>query len=111
MRRLGLAVVLAGLAGPAGAAPGWTFCVAAANGGADVWVSAVFAADGAYAGAAGAFKAEIEKLGATGAEPQCPPPRLDRTVALDAQAIVERFGRSAGASVRAVPASAIVGRR
>lgn len=111
MRRMALAVVLAGLAGPAGAAPGWTFCVAAANGGADVWLSGVFAADGAHAGSAGAFKAAIDKLGGAAADARCPPPRLDRTVALDAQAIVERFGRSAGASVRAVPADAIVGGR
>jgi hypothetical protein len=111
MVRLALAAVLLGLPGAAGAAPRWTFCVAASQSGAEVWISEVFAAGEAREKLERAFKAASERLGANLADAQCPEPRDDRTVALNAQIDAEAFNRKMGATLHAVPASDFPGRR
>ncbi len=111
MRRLALAAVLVGLPGFVSAAPRWTFCVAAAGGGADIWISDVLEADGARDKLEAAFKGAVERLGATGADARCPSPRDDRAVAADAQSGAEAFSRKMGANLHAVPASDFSGRQ
>ena len=112
MRRLfALAVVASGLAPPADAAARWTFCVAASASGSDVWISEVFAAEGAREAFEAAFQAVVAKLGAAKVNAQCPLPREDRTVALNAQIDAEAFNRKMGAEMHAVPASDFPGRR
>ena len=100
-----LAAILIGLPAAAHDAPRWTFCVAAADGGADVWISDVFVADGSRERLEGAFRNAVERLGASRANAQCPQPRDDKTVAVNAQFDAEAFNRKMGATLHAVPAS------
>ena len=99
-----LAIALC-LPAAAHAAPRWTFCVAAADGGTEVWISDVFAAEGTRERLEGAFKSVVERIGASKANAQCPQPRDDRTVAVNAQFAAEAFNRKMGANLHAVPAS------
>jgi hypothetical protein len=112
MLRLALAAVLISLPqAVSAAAPPWTFCVAAATGGSEIWISDVFQAEGSREKLEGAFKSAVERLGATGVNVQCPQPRDDKTVALNAQIDAEAFNRKLGANLRAVAASDFPGRR
>ena len=104
MRRAAALAIALCLPGLAQAQPRWTFCVGAAEGGAEVWISEVFAADGSRERLEGAFKGAIGRLGASGADVQCPEPREDRTEAVNAQFAAEAFNRKMGASLHAVPA-------
>ena len=111
MRRLALAALFALLPGAASAAPHWTFCVAASRDGAEVWISDVFAAEGNREKLEGAFRTALERLGGSNADAQCPNPRDDRTVAVNAQIDAEAFNRKMGANLHAVPASEFPGRK
>ncbi len=110
MRSLALAAVLVSLPGIVAAAPRWTFCVAAASGGAEVWISDVFATDASREKLEGAFRSAVEKLGGSGADAQCPSPRDDSTIAVNAQVDAEAFNRKMGANLHAVPMSDFPGR-
>jgi len=110
-RSAALAAIVLCLPSAAHAAPRWTFCVAAAQGGADVWISEVFPAEGSRERLEGAFRSVVERLGAAGANAQCPFPREDRTVAVNAQIDAEAFNRKMGANLHAVPASEFPARR
>ncbi len=105
MRRATALAIALCLPAAAQAAPRWTFCIAAAKGGRDVWISEVFAAEGSRERLEGAFKSVIERLGHSGADTQCPQPRDDRTEAVNAQFDAETFNRKMGASLHAVPAN------
>ncbi len=105
-----LAAILVSLPAAAHDAPRWTFCVAATRGGAEVWISDVFAAEGSRERLEGAFKGAIERLGASRADVQCPEPRDDKTVAVNAQFDAEAFNRKMGAILHAVPPSDVPGR-
>ncbi len=111
MRRLALVALLVSLPGVVCAAPRWTFCVAAANGGSEIWLSDVFAADANREKLEGAFKAAVERLGATAANAQCPQPRNDKTIAMNAQIDAEAFNRKMGANLHSVTANDFPGRR
>lgn len=113
MRRLiGLAVLALTIAPAAQAAPQrWTFCVAASGDGSEVWISEVFPAEGGRERFETAFKATVAKLGSPGADAQCPLPREDKTVAMNAQIDAEAFNRRMGASLHPVPASDFPGKR
>ncbi len=99
-----LAIALC-LPAAANAAPRWTFCVAAADRGAEVFISEVFAAEGNRERLESAFKSAVERMGASQADAQCPAPRDDRTAAVNAQIDAEAFNRKMGANLHAVPAS------
>ncbi len=92
-------------------APRWTFCVAAVKGGSDVWISDVFAVGRDREKLEQAFKRAVERQGAAGANAQCPLPREDKTVAVNAQIDAEAFNRKIGATVHAVPGSDFPPRR
>ena len=81
------------------AAPRWTFCVAASEGGADVWISDVFAAEGNRE----RLEARVQERGRAArrvaATAQCPLPRDDKTVAVNAQFDAEAFNRKMGATL------------
>jgi hypothetical protein len=102
-----IAVCLPALADPA---PRWTFCVASSNGGADVWITDVFLADQARGQLERAFKAMVERSGAS-ADAQCPLPREDKTEAVNAQFEAEEFNRKLGARLHAVFAGEFPPRR
>jgi hypothetical protein len=93
------------------APPRWTFCIAASESGPDVWISDVFLAEGARERFETAFRSVVERLGAPRANAQCPLPREDKTVAVNAQIDAEAFNRQMGAALHAVPASDFPGRR
>jgi hypothetical protein len=104
MRRAAALAFALCLPAAAEAAPRWTFCVAAAGGGTDVWVSEVFAADTSRERLEGAFRSTVERLGVSGADVQCPQPLDDRTEAVNAQTTAESFNRKMGARLHAVSA-------
>ena len=104
-RAAALAIALCLPALVAQAQPRWTFCVAATEGGAEVFISEVFAAETSRERLEGAFKGAVGRLGASGADVQCPEPREDRTDAVNAQFAAEAFNRRMGANLHAVPAS------
>jgi hypothetical protein len=111
-RQAAFAAIVLGLSVTAYAAPPrWTFCVAAAGGGADVWISDVFAAERDREKLEGAFKSAVERLGASGATAQCPLPREDKTVAVNAQIDAEAFNRKIGATLHPVAPSDFPPRR
>ena len=87
----------------AGAAPRWTFCVAASKSGADVWISDVFAAERDRERTRKRVQGRDRALGAAGADAQCPQPREDKTEAVNAQFEAEAFNRRMGAKLHAVP--------
>jgi hypothetical protein len=110
-RSAALAAFALSLPAAAEAAPRWTFCVAAARGGTEVWISDVFPAEGSRERLEGAFRSVVARLGAAGVNAQCPLPREDKTVALNAQIDAEAFNRKMGANLHAVPASEFPARR
>ena len=95
----------------ASAAEAWTFCVAASKGGADVYISDVFPAEGARERFEAAFRNAVQRLSGPGADVQCPQPRTDETVAVNAQFDAEAFNRKMGAKLHGVPTSAFLGAR
>ncbi len=102
-----IAVCLPALADPA---PRWTFCVASSKSGADVWITGVFLAEQARGQLESAFKAMVERSGAS-ADAQCPLPREDKTEAVNAQFEAEEFNRKLGATLHAVFAGEFPRRR
>ncbi len=104
-RRAAFAAIVLSLPAAAYAAPRWTFCVAAAGSGPDVWISDVLGVVRDRGKLEGAFKNAVERLGASGANVQCPSPREDKTVAVNAQIDAEAFNRKIGATLHAVPPS------
>jgi hypothetical protein len=105
------AIVLCVAATAHAAPPRWTFCVAAGQGGSDVWISDVFAVERDREKLESAFRSAVEKLGASGANAQCPLPREDKTVAVNAQVDAEAFNRMIGATLHPVAAADFPPRR
>jgi hypothetical protein len=102
-----IAVCLPALANPA---PRWTFCVASSKSGADVWITGVFLAEQPRERLESAFKAMVERSGAS-ADAQCPLPRADKTEAVNAEFEAEEFNRKLGATLHAVLAGEFPPRR
>ncbi|MGH6797932.1 MAG: hypothetical protein ACREDI_06065 [Roseiarcus sp.] len=110
-RSIALAAIAVCLPAVALAQPRWTFCVAASKGGADVWITGVFAAARDRVELESAFRAMLERTGAVGADAQCPQPREDKTEAVNAQFEAEEFNRKLGATLHAAPAGEFPRRR
>ena len=109
-RSIALAAIAVCLPALADAQPRWTFCVAASKSGADVWITGVFRAEQARGQLESAFKAMVERSGAS-ADAQCPLPREDKTEAVNAQFEAEEFNRKLGATLHAVLAGEFPSRR
>ena len=105
-----LVAIVASLPAVALAQPRWTFCIAASNSGADVWITDVFAASHDREQLESAFKAMLERMGAR-PDVQCPLPRENKTEAVNAQFEAEEFNRQLGATLHAAPASEFASRR
>ena len=109
MRRL-LACAFAGaalslVAAPAAAASeSWTFCVASARGGDNVWITDVFAAPRDRVQLERDVKAYLARQGATRVDVQCPAPVADKTAAVNAQSAAIAFNRKLGATLYEVRA-------
>jgi hypothetical protein len=108
---IALVAIVISLPAVALAQPRWTFCVASSKGGADVWITDVFAAERDRVALESAFKAMLERTGAAGADAQCPMPREDRTEAVNAQFEAEEFNRKLGATLHTAPAGEFPPRR
>ena len=98
-----LAVLLAAPVAPAGAAQGWTFCVAEA-GGHDIWITGVVAAAHDRERLEADFKAWLRGLGVAGAVAQCPAPKPDRTDMVNAALTAAQFHRKLGDTLHEVVA-------
>jgi hypothetical protein len=110
-RSAALAAIVLCLPAAAHASPRWTFCVAASQSGTDVWISDVFAVERDRERLEAAFRSVVEHLGTPGANAQCPLPREDKTVVVNAQIDAEAFNRKIGAKLHAVPANDFPPRR
>ena len=110
-RSIALVAVVVSLPAVALAQPRWTFCVASSKNGADVWITEVFASERDRERLESAFKAMLERMGAAGADAQCPLPREDKTEAVNAQFEAEEFNRKLGATLHAVLAGVFAPRR
>jgi hypothetical protein len=108
---MALVAIVVSLPAVALAQPRWTFCVASSKSGADVWITDVFAAERDRVALESAFKTTVERLGAAGADAQCPMPREDKTEAVNAQFEAEEFNRKLGAKLHAVVAGGFPPRR
>ena len=98
---LALVAIAIGLPALADAAPRWTFCVAASQSSAEVWITDVFAAERDRVELESAFQAMVKRAGGH-ADAQCPQPREDKTEAVNAQFQAEEFNRKLGATLHAV---------
>jgi hypothetical protein len=96
---IALAAIIVSLPVLALAQPRWTFCVAASKSGADVWITEVFAAERDREQLESGFRTMVARVGAIGADAQCPMPREDKTEAVNAQFEAEEFNRKLGAKL------------
>ena len=78
---------------PAQAAARWTFCVAAALGSSDVWITDVFSANSDRERLENDLKNLLTRQGAQRIVAQCPMPNDDKTAAVNAQTLAEEFNR------------------
>ncbi len=101
--RICLALLLAGA--PARASAAWTFCVAAAPSGKDVWISDVFATSRDRQRLEADLKSYLKAQGVAGAVAQCPLPRDDKTEVVNAQFTAAEFNRKLGAALHEVAAA------
>jgi hypothetical protein len=109
-RSIALAAIVLCLPALAEAQPRWTFCVAASQSGADVWITDVFAASHGRVELEGAFRAMLERMGVR-ADAQCPLPHEDETEAVNAEFEAEEFNRKLGATLHPAQASEFLPRR
>jgi hypothetical protein len=96
--------VVALLASNPAAAEHWTFCVASALGGKDIWITDVFAAGADRERLEAEMKGFLEGRGEARVVAQCPQPRDDKTDVVNAQIVAEEFNRKLGAALHAVTA-------
>ena len=106
---LTLAICVAGP--PAGAAELWTFCVATALGGKDVWISDIFPAAVDREELEDGFKSLVERQGSSRVVAQCPQPNEDKVGVVNAQIAAEAFNRKLGAALHAISAQDFSRRR
>ncbi len=107
--RILLALLLG--AAPLPARAGWTFCVAAAPGDRDVWITDVFAAGRDRERLEADLKGFLKGQGVAGAVAQCPLPKDDKTEAVNAQFTAAEFNRRLGHALHEVEAPEFEPRR
>ena len=108
---IALVAIVVSLPAVALAQPRWTFCVASSRSGADVWITEVFAAERDREQLESALRTMVARMGAVGADAQCPMPREDKTEAVNAQFEAEEFNLKLGAKLHPVLASGLLPRR
>jgi hypothetical protein len=104
-----LALLLA--AAPARASAGWTFCVAAAPGDKEVWITDVFAAGRDRERLESDLKSYLKTQGVAEAVAQCPAPKDDKTAVVNAQFTAAEFNRKLGHTLHEVAAREFEPRR
>jgi hypothetical protein len=108
-KRILLALLIG--AAPAPASAGWTFCVAAAPDGKDVWITDVFAAERDRERLEVDMKGFLKGQGVAGAVAQCPRPKDDKTEVVNAQFTAAEFNRKLGHALHEVAAPEFEPRR
>jgi hypothetical protein len=103
-------LILPLLGGPASAG-GWTFCVAEAARGKDIWITDVFPAARDRARLEVDLKAYLKGRGVAASDAQCPAPKNDRTEMVNAQFTAEAFHRKLGDALHEVVAPEFEPRR
>jgi len=98
-------------AAPLPASAGWTFCVAAAPGDKDVWITDVFAANRDRERLETDLKVYLKAAGVAGAVAQCPLPQDDKTEVVNAQFTAAEFNRKLGHALHEVGAPEFEPRR
>jgi hypothetical protein len=104
-----LCVALA--AAPAQASARWTFCVGAALGTKDVWVTDVFVASGERERLESDLKHVLTRQGAQRIIAQCPEPLEDKTSVVNAQTTAEDFNRKLGKTLHPIPVQEMLSKR
>ena len=89
---------------PASASPPWTFCVAAALGSKDIWITALFPAAIDRERLEAELKGLLERQGHARIVAQCPQPKDDKVEVVNAQTVAEEYNRKLGNALHAVPA-------
>jgi hypothetical protein len=89
------------IGGPANAA-GWTFCVAEAGAGKDIWITPVFPASHDRERLEIDLKAYLKGRGVAAAVTQCPAPKDDKTDMVNAQLTAAEFHRKLGDALHEV---------
>jgi hypothetical protein len=89
------------IAGPAHASPGWTFCVAEAGGGRDIWITGVFPAVRDRERLEADLKSYLKSRGIS-AVAQCPAPRDDKVEVVNAQFTASEFHLKLGDTLHEV---------
>jgi len=107
--RIALALLLG--AAPLPASAGWTFCVAAAPDGKDVWITDVFQASRDRERLEAELKSFLKGQGVAGAVAQCPLPKDDKTEVVNAQFTAAEFNRKLGHTLHEVAAAEFEPRR
>ena len=104
MRAFAAPIVLALplLAGAAEASPGWTFCVAEAAGGKDIWITGVFPAFRDRERLEADLRAYLKGRGVSDAIAQCPAPKDDKTEMVNAQFTATEFHHKLGDTLHEV---------
>ncbi|HEY3720708.1 MAG TPA: hypothetical protein VGL41_11290 [Roseiarcus sp.] len=100
--RVAQILVLSLIAGPAHASAGWTFCVAEAGGGKDVWITGVFPAVRDRERLEADLKAYLRGRGVAGAVAQCPAPTDDKVEMVNAQFTAAEFHHKLGDTLHEV---------
>ena len=95
-----LAVSLSAAAARAGS--GWTFCVAEAGGGRDVWITGVFPASRGRERLEADLEAYLKGRGVLGVVAQCPAPKDDKTEMVNAQFTAAEFHHKLGDALHEV---------
>jgi hypothetical protein len=100
--RVAQILVLSLIAGSAHASSGWTFCVAEAGGGKDIWITGVFPAVRDRERLEADLKAYLKGRGVSGAVAQCPAPKDDKVEVVNSQFTAAEFHHKLGDTLHEV---------
>jgi hypothetical protein len=81
----------------------WTFCVASAPGGGEVWITKPFAWSGDRRALEAAMQSALKQREGERAQAQCPQPSPDKVAVVNAQTTAIEFNRKLGAILHELP--------
>ena len=90
--------------GPALGGTSWTFCVAAALGSREVWLTEVFAAPVGRQQLEAQLANFLLRKGIAPVNAQCPLPKDDKVAVLNDRVVAEEFNQKLGSSLHAIAA-------
>ena len=81
----------------------WTFCVASAPGGGEVWITNPFASSSDRRALEAAMQSTLKRREGERALAQCPQPSADKVAVVNAQTTAIEFNRRLGAILHVLP--------